>query len=112
MSVTNAPSVFEGTERLTSRSRFVRAALGLHPELAAERAAELPLRWDLLGRTRNVGEIGLDYVTGIMNERVLQRRVFEQIVSRCNDAGEKVLTVHSRRAESDVLDVLHGFRGR
>jgi Tat protein secretion system quality control protein TatD with DNase activity len=38
----------------------VRAALGLHPQLVAERAGELPLWERHLPETRYVGEVGLD----------------------------------------------------
>lgn len=111
IAVTNAPSVFEWTERLVADAPSVHAALGLHPELASERERELPLMWKLLPRTRYVGEIGLDYVTRNRSQRAAQRRVFESIVERCDAAGDKILTVHSRRAVTDVIDVLTGFRG-
>ena len=47
-------------ESQTQATRHVRAALGLHPQLVAERASELPLWEAHLGETRYVGEVGLD----------------------------------------------------
>lgn len=63
IAVTNAPSVFRRCVEIARRPRFVRVALGLHPELAAARERELDLLPDLLATTRYVGEVGLDYVT-------------------------------------------------
>lgn len=112
VAVTNTPSVFSATADLVSRAKYVRPAIGLHPELAAERRGELALFWQHLPTTRYVGEIGLDYVTQDPHNRAHQRRVFAEIVERCDAAGDKVLTVHSRRAESDVIGAIgEGFRG-
>ena len=45
LTVTTTPKAWPRNFQLTRDTRFVRAALGLHPQLAAERAAELPL-WE------------------------------------------------------------------
>lgn len=112
VAVTNTPSVFDHLVRLVGASRFVRVALGLHPELAAERAGELPLFEARAAATRYVGEVGLDYVTTVEAERATQRRVLSAIVARCDAAGDKIVTVHSRRAADDVVDAFGmAFRG-
>jgi TatD DNase family protein len=121
VAVTNAPSVFPHTKRLTEKSRHVRPAIGLHPELVKTHAGERPLFWQYLAETRYVGEVGLDHVTTDSADRSLQREVFAEVLERCAAAGSKVLTVHSRRAASTVIDmvgkdfpcvvVLHWFSG-
>lgn len=112
IAVTNTPSVFRTLVRLAGRSKHIRVALGLHPELARRRAAELPLFRELLSETRYVGEIGLDHVTGDDDDRAAQREVFDAILGWCHEAGDKILTVHSRRAAPDVVDAFGpSFRG-
>lgn len=112
IAVTNAPSVFFHTDQLTARSHFVRPALGLHPELVKTHAHERPLFWEQLPKTRFIGEVGLDYVTNDATERELQRQVFREVLDRCAATGDKVLTVHSRRAAADVIDMVgRDFRG-
>lgn len=112
IAVTNAPCVFEKTERLTHGTRFLRPALGLHPELAVERRGELALFRALLPRTRYIGEVGLDYSTSSGSDRRTQRSVFTEILRLCSETGDKVLTVHSRRAAEDVVDAIgDSFRG-
>lgn len=106
LAVTNTPSVFPATAALAEGTRYVRPALGLHPQLAAERRGELALFAEHLPKTRYVGEIGLDHVTSDRADRTHQRRVFEAILDQCDAAGDKVLTVHSRRAEADVVDAI------
>lgn len=121
IAVTNAPSVYQVTERLTTGKRFVRPALGLHPELVATHAGELDLFERLLPSVRYIGEVGLDYKHSTIEERRMQRRVFERILSLSNSMGGRILTIHSRGAADDVIDmvaehdpgtvILHWFSG-
>lgn len=107
IAVTNTPSVFPAMARLASGLKFVRAALGLHPELAIERAPELPLFAKHVATTRYVGEVGLDYKSAVTeSDRAKQRSIFASILGHCRGAGGKVLTIHSRRAEADVIALL------
>lgn len=112
VAVTNTPSVFQATQQLIGSSRFVRPALGLHPELAVERQGELPLFQQLLPQTRYVGEVGLDFVSSDKQVRLTQQRVFSQILEWSHLAGDKILTIHSRRAEKEVVEAIGtNFRG-
>ena len=111
VAVTNTPSVYAHLAGLVGTAGSIRVALGLHPELAHERHRELPLFRELLARTRYIGEVGLDYVTSDVDRRRLQRTVLTAIVAWCSEAGNKVVTVHSRRAADDVVDLFGAFRG-
>lgn len=106
IAVTNSPSVFFYTEKITAHKRFVRPALGLHPELAAARSNEVDQFIDLIDRTRYIGEIGLDNSNKTAQDYQIQKKVFEKLISACADRGDKILTIHSRRAAKDVLDIL------
>jgi len=107
IAVTNTPSVFKFTENITKNSKYTNAALGLHPELVFERHGELPLFHELINKTRYIGEIGLDYSVNDKANHRLQRKVFESIIEGCKNSNEKkVLTIHSRRAEKDVIDTI------
>jgi len=112
IAVTNTPSVFLRLCEIVGGARYVRTALGLHPELAVSRHRELPQFAILLPRTRYVGEVGLDYQTAVEAQRATQRRVLTTIIEQCDAAGGKVVTVHSRRAADDVVDAFgERFRG-
>jgi TatD DNase family protein len=121
IAVTNAPSVFHHTLKIAQTARFLLPAVGLHPELVATHGRELKTMWPMLDQTRFVGEIGLDYVTSDQDNRRAQRTVFAQIIERCADYGNKILSVHSRRSAADVIStvgatfpgtvILHWFSG-
>ena len=106
IAVTNAPTVFSATHEMVAKSRYVRAAVGLHPELVMSHANDLDKFWSALEQTRYVGEIGLDYVTQDQAIRARQRQVLAQILERCANYGDKVLTLHSRRAAGDVIEAI------
>ena len=106
LSVTTVPSAFEGTASLVPPGSRNSTALGLHPELAAARAGELPLFERLLSRTRYVGEIGLDGSRDHRKTLDAQRVVLGEILRLCSREGGRVLTVHSRGATGAILDAL------
>lgn len=107
LSVTTTPKAWRKTATLAKGRRYIRTALGLHPELAHERSHEVPLFESLIGETRYVGEIGLDGSPGHAGHADVQKRVFNRILGICQEHGGRILTIHSRRAVDDVLSALH-----
>lgn len=116
LAVTTTPKAWQRNLELTKATRYVRAALGLHPQLVAERFHELPL-WDAhLSETRYIGEVGLDAGPRYYRSFDLQKEVFGHVLRACAKAGNKVITVHSVRAAKAVLDHIEAYlpvgRGR
>lgn len=121
LSVTTTPSAWHGTSRLSRDSNMIRTAIGLHPQLARARKSELEIFDRCLEETRFVGEVGLDGSPEYLEFWNDQLHVFEHILASCGEAGGKILSVHSRRAVTPVLDylgkhsasvpILHWFSG-
>ena len=124
LAVTTTPRAWPRNHELAQRTKHVRAAIGLHPQLVAERENEVDL-WDqYLSQTRYVGEVGLDAGPRFFKSLDAQKRVFKHVLQRCAEAGDKIITVHSIRSAKAVLDhieahlpqgrgkvVLHWFTG-
>ncbi len=106
IAVTNAPSIFRQSAKLTSGKKFLRTALGLHPELVTERHHELGMLLEMLNETKYVGEVGLDFTTNSNDERKLQEKVFSSILQHSADFGDKIVTIHSRRAAERTIDLI------
>lgn len=106
LSVTTTPSAWKGTNALAPIESRIRTALGLHPQLAYERQAELELFDTLVSQAPYVGEIGLDGGPEYKSQWAIQVRVFEHILQSCSRAGGRVLSLHSRHASKDVLQTL------
>jgi TatD DNase family protein len=112
IAVSNTPSVFKPLASIAAASELILPALGLHPQLVAERHKELPVMWEHFDSTRFIGEVGLDFARGSSSDHSLQRKVFEEIIGRCDTAGDKILTVHSRKSAEDVLSIIgEHFKG-
>lgn len=124
LAVTTTPKAWQRNHQLASGSQMVRAGLGLHPQLICERASEIALFEKLLENTRYVGEVGLDAGPRHYRSFEEQERIFARILRACDEQGSKILTIHSIRAASKVLDhleqhlsptrvkcVLHWFTG-
>lgn len=106
LTVTTTPKAWARNQAVTSKTKYVRAALGLHPQLVAERASEIALWEELLPSTRYVGEVGLDAGPKFYRSFDAQRHVFERVLRTCARSGDKILTIHSVRATRQVLDML------
>lgn len=124
LAVTTTPKAWRRNRELAASARHVRVALGLHPQLVAERESELPLLERLLEETRYVGEVGLDAGPQFYRSFEAQDRVFKRVLEACSEQGGKILTVHSVRSVGKVLShierllpvdrgtvVLHWFTG-
>lgn len=112
LAVTTTPKAWVRNLELTRNTRFVRAALGLHPQLVAERAGELALWERHLSETRYVGEVGLDAGPRFYKSIEAQKHIFRTILERSADAGRKILTVHSVRTAPTVLDMIEQYLPR
>lgn len=65
-----------------------------------------------LPETRYVGEVGLDAGPRFYKSLEAQKRVFQRILERCAEAGDKILTVHSVRSAPAVLDMIKAYLPR
>ena len=106
LTVTTTPRAWPRNYELTHKTKYVRAALGLHPQLVAERSAEVKLWEEYLPQARYVGEVGIDAGPRYYRSVDLQKEVFARILQKCAEVGGKVLTVHSVRATTLVLDLI------
>ena len=107
LAVTTTPQAWPRNAELTRGTNFVRAALGLHPQLAAQFPKDVAL-WDsYLEQTRYIGEVGLDAGPRYYKSFELQKEIFTHVLRRCSSAPErKILSIHSVRAADAVLSAL------
>jgi len=106
LAVTTTPKAWGQNRKWTAGKRYVHAALGLHPELVADRHGEIELLEQLIAETTFIGEIGLD---GSLPHRVslpIQRDILRRTIQQADRLGGRVLSIHSRRAAKDVVECL------
>ena len=111
IAVTNLPVLFTKLNDSLS-SKFIRPALGFHPELLSQYKHLIPQMWTLLNETRYIGEVGLDFKTGKAYKE-LQISFFSELIERCAVFGNKILTIHSRQSVSEILSIIgEDFKGK
>jgi TatD DNase family protein len=106
LTVTTVPRAWPREREMFAHLKFVRPALGLHPELVAAHAAELKLWERHLDETRYVGEVGLDGRSRARASLPEQEVVFRRILDICAERGGKVLTVHSAGASASAVRMI------
>jgi TatD DNase family protein len=106
LAVTTTPKAWSQNRKWTTGKRFVHPAVGLHPELVAERHGEVALLEQLMAETRFVGEVGLDGSPRHRASLAAQGKVFTRVLRRAQYLGGRVISIHSRRAAKDVVECL------
>lgn len=112
IAVTNLPDLYERYYRQYEDYKYIRIALGFHPELAYQYRNQLPAFLRYLDTTRFVGEIGLDFNIQDKENQSAQKFIFTEIVDACKKSSDKILSVHSRCAETDCISILNGYKGK
>lgn len=111
LAVTNLPEIYERYLGLYQNYNYVRIALGFHPELASHYHHQVTTFRRLVSSTRYIGEVGLDYKTTDRSNKKIQRSVFNSIVEACeSESNSKIISIHSRRAETDVIDIIRDVK--
>lgn len=105
LGMTNLPSHFEMGIPHISNFKYIRLALGLHPLLALKHEAELSRFTRNINRTSYIGEVGLDFSKEGYSTKDIQLKTFEFVLKSIKNKN-KIVSVHSRRAEREVLDLL------
>ena len=103
--MTNLPSHFRmGWPHVRAYKR-VRLALGIHPLLAEDGKKEIDLFKKMIDQTSYVGEIGLDFSREGIITKDAQITVLREVLTTLK-GRKKIVSVHSRRAEKELLELL------
>lgn len=103
--VTNLPEIFQKCNQTFPNSKYVKLSLGYNPQLAKDYKFNRTLFDDLLAKTKYIGEVGLDYSSEYKGSKEAQLKAFEHISYRAGQLN-KIMSIHSRKAEEDVLNIL------
>ncbi|MHB8580963.1 MAG: Qat anti-phage system TatD family nuclease QatD [Ignavibacteriaceae bacterium] len=106
IAVTNAPSFYTHTYNFVKDKKYIKAALGFHPELVQSRFNEFSIFMELLDSTKYIGEIGIDGNKVNQESKKIQISIFEKIIEACSNYSNKVLTIHSRGAQKEVINII------
>ena len=104
--MTNLPSHYKMGRDHVFGYKHIRLSLGFHPQLAKTSQNELPLFDILVNSTSYIGEIGLDFSSAYSTSKDIQIRSLRHILSKISNNRHKLVSVHSRKAEKELFDLL------
>ena len=105
LSMTNLPSHYEMGLPFFLNSKKIRLALGMHPLFAQYHEAEFSKFESNFSNTSYIGEVGLDFSREGFSTKEIQLKTFVRILNLVS-GKKKILSIHSRRAEKEVLNLL------
>ena len=111
LAVTTSPRAWAKTSKVFKKITCVETAIGLHPEILADRIGE---RVDLIAgirQTRCIGEIGIDGSPQFASSIKLQEEVLCDVIQEAERCGGRILSIHSRNAVTKVLDIIEKHIG-
>ncbi|CAE6796941.1 D-aminoacyl-tRNA deacylase [Paraburkholderia nemoris] len=106
LAVTTSPRAWMATSRVFSKFERVAVGLGLHPEVALQKANEIDTLLANVARATWIGEIGIDGSPRFRSTLALQIDIFERAIGACAAAGGRPISIHSRGAAREVLRIL------
>ncbi|MEJ7692296.1 Qat anti-phage system TatD family nuclease QatD [Daejeonella sp.] len=109
ITVTNAPSFYKANTALFRKAKNIRVGIGLHPELTGQFSNQVEQFEKDLNLTRYIGEIGLDGSSRFRNFYDLQWKTFNSLLNSIAKTDKKILTVHSRNAAGETIDLIDKY---
>lgn len=103
--VTNFPEIYEKCLKNFKTSKYIKIALGYNPQIIEQQKFNKKIFDKYLFSTKYVGEVGLDFSRKYITYKKYQMEVFEYICKKAAKTN-KILSVHSRNAEKEILDIL------
>ncbi len=111
LAVTTSPRAFVKTTQYFRGANNIRVALGFHPELVKQRSSEKELFFEQMKSSQFLGEIGIDGSQRAKQSLSEQIEFFDEVVHTAAVHGGKVLSIHSRGAVKEVLQILEKYEG-
>lgn len=106
--MTNLPSHFEMGLPHIQNCKYVRFALGLHPLMTDRHKSEYIKFKRNIDKTSYIGEVGLDFSKEGISTKAAQIESFEYVLNEIK-GKKKIVSIHSRRAEKEVLTLLKKY---
>lgn len=107
--VTTSPRAWIATSKVFKGYENVRVALGLHPEIVERKVTERDLLISSISEAEYIGEVGLDGSKRFSKSFHIQEAILDSVFYECQQQGGKVISIHSRKAATRVLDLIEKY---
>lgn len=107
--MTSSPGVYYSCKKLYSESKYVKFALGFHPQMKSLGEVDFKEFEYLFNESKYIGEVGLDFSSQYYSYKEKQICFFERIIKKTATA-QKVISVHLRNDDGKGIDILKKYR--
>lgn len=108
--VGTTPKAYDREVQFCRNNPHIKIGLGMHPQLISSGYDDMHLFRALFEKSHYIGEVGLDFSKEYVKTKETQIKVFGEIVKLCEWYGERVISVHSLKASSTVIEILKEYR--
>jgi len=114
IAMTNLPEIYKKYQEEHFFSKYIRFALGFHPELVLQYYSQIDCFLKLLPDAKYIGEIGLDFSREkTLQDKNTQIKIFNEIIKNCKQyTDKKILNIHSRNAAIEVIEIINCYHGK
>lgn len=106
LAVTTSPRAYLKALQYFNNTDNVSIALGLHPELVADRKNEIDLFMEQISKCRYIGEVGIDGTSRNRYSYSVQKGFFYDALCEAEKHHGRIISIHSRCAVQDVLECI------
>lgn len=110
--VGTTPKAYSRETHFCRNTKNVHVGLGMHPQLISSGYDDMQLFKSLIEECHYIGEVGLDFSKRYIHTKELQIKVFSEIINLCEQYGEKVVSIHSLKSASIVIDILRTYKSQ
>lgn len=108
--VGTTPKAYSREMQFCKNITNIHVGLGMHPQLISSGYDDMQLFKSLLGKCHYIGEVGLDFSKEYIQTKKSQVNIFSEIIELCEQYGEKVVSIHSLKSTSTVIEILKTYK--
>lgn len=108
--VGTTPKAFSREIQFCRNAKNIHVGLGIHPHLVSSGYDDMQLFKSLIEKSHYIGEVGLDFSKEYIQTKELQTEVFSEIIKLCEQYSEKVVSIHSLKSTSTVIEILRTYK--
>lgn len=108
--VGTTPKAYDREIQFCRNNSNIKVGLGLHPQLISSGYDDMRLFKILFEKSHYIGEVGLDFSREYIQTKQNQIQFFCDIVKLCEQSGEKVISVHSRKSTNVVIEIMREYK--
>lgn len=106
LAVTTSPRAWQKAKKVFAGVDCIQVALGLHPEVLSSKTNEIDMLLSNIRHCKYIGEVGIDGSGQNKFSFQTQKNLFREVALTAEKCGGRVISIHSRNAAKDVLDII------